>query len=73
MVGLTVGFADVDVNPAGELVQEYVSPLKAEEAPIETAVPEQIVVLALTDAEGTEIVSEWVALQPVASTCSVRV
>ena len=74
-VGLAEGLAEVEVKPAGELIQEYVLPA-TEAAPIEMLEPVQISVLDITDAEGkglTVIVTEFDLLHPVAVIVSVKV
>jgi hypothetical protein len=50
-VGLTEGFAAVDVNPTGLLIQEYVLPATAV-APMLMDEPVQILVLAMVAAAG---------------------
>jgi hypothetical protein len=64
--GETVGLEDVEVNPAGELVHEYVLPATAV-APIDNDVPLHIVVLEIVVADGkgfTVIVTEFDFTQP---------
>ena len=72
VVGVTFGFASVEVKPAGVLVHEYVFPEYAI-PPIEMELPAQIAVLAIIEVdEGKEIVSELVLEHPVAVIFSVK-
>jgi L-aminopeptidase/D-esterase-like protein len=67
-VGLTVGFAAVEVKPAGLLIQEYVLPATAV-APMLMDDPVQILVLAMVAAAGkgfTVMVTELDLTQPLA-------
>ena len=75
MVGLSVGLAKLEVKPAGILVHEKESPATLD-PPSEILPPEQIAVLAITEAEGagfTVIETVLVLLQPVPATVSVRI
>jgi hypothetical protein len=66
VVGLTVGFADVELNPEGELAHEYVLPATAV-APIVVEDPVQIVFAepaAATGNEFTVTVTEFELTQP---------
>jgi hypothetical protein len=54
-IGLTVGFAEVEVYPAGELVHKYVSPATAA-APIETVCPAQMAAAEPAFATGTGLI-----------------
>ena len=74
-VGLTIGFAEVEVNPLGLLTHEYVLPMTAA-APIDAESPTQIAVFAAAAAAGsgfTDMVTAWELVQPVAVMVSVRV
>ena len=72
MVGLTVGFASVEVNPLGELVHEYKLPAKAV-SPSAVGVPAHTVALVAIDALGIDIVSEFVFAHPVVVFFSVNI
>ena len=75
VAGLTDGFEEVDVNPDGLLVHEYVLPL-TEVAPMAIDAPEQMAVLAIIEAAGkalTVTVTGFDFVQPVAVIVSARV
>ena len=71
--GDTIGFAKTELNPAGELVHEYLFPLTAL-PPIKMYEVLQIDVLLITAAAGkgmTVIITESVLLHPVELAVSV--
>ena len=72
--GETLGFDEVEVNPAGELTQEYVLPL-TDAAPMDIEEPVHIVAAAATAAAGKELtvtVTEPDLLQMLVAFASVR-